>query len=66
MADTTNFGLSKIGQIAVNAHDLDRAVDFYRDLLGKISSHTGGYQVLYGSNRTVTNSDVLHRCPFNQ
>ncbi|MGI8896909.1 MAG: VOC family protein [Pyrinomonadaceae bacterium] len=34
MADTTNFGLSKIGQIAVNAHDLDRAVDFYRDLLG--------------------------------
>lgn len=34
MADTTNFGLSTIGQIAVNAHDLERAVDFYRDQLG--------------------------------
>lgn len=28
------FGLSKIGQIAVNVHDIDRAVDFYRDKLG--------------------------------
>jgi catechol 2,3-dioxygenase-like lactoylglutathione lyase family enzyme len=28
------FGLSAIGQIAVNVHDLDRAVAFYRDVLG--------------------------------
>jgi methylmalonyl-CoA/ethylmalonyl-CoA epimerase len=28
------FGLSAIGQIAVNAHDIDRAVAFYRDKLG--------------------------------
>jgi len=28
------FGLSAIGQIAVNAHDIDRAVTFYRDKLG--------------------------------
>ena len=28
------FRLSKIGQIAVNAHDLDRATAFYRDKLG--------------------------------
>lgn len=34
MADTTNFGLTSIGQIAVNAHDLERAVVFYRDKLG--------------------------------
>jgi predicted enzyme related to lactoylglutathione lyase len=27
-------GLSRIGQIAVNIHDLDRAVAFYRDALG--------------------------------
>lgn len=26
--------LSRIGQIAVNVHDLDRAVTFYRDVLG--------------------------------
>ncbi|MGH9821800.1 MAG: VOC family protein [Blastocatellia bacterium] len=29
-----DFGLKQIGQISVNAHDLDRAVEFYRDRLG--------------------------------
>jgi methylmalonyl-CoA/ethylmalonyl-CoA epimerase len=33
-ATHTGFGLDRIGQIAVNAHDLDRAVRFYRDVLG--------------------------------
>jgi predicted enzyme related to lactoylglutathione lyase len=28
------FGLSKIGQICVTAHDLDRGLAFYRDKLG--------------------------------
>ncbi|HWN10555.1 MAG TPA: VOC family protein [Pyrinomonadaceae bacterium] len=31
---TNDFGLSQIGQIAVIAHDLDRATAFYRDKLG--------------------------------
>ena len=31
---TTGFGLSQIGQISVTAHDLERAVAFYRDVLG--------------------------------
>ena len=34
MADVNEFGLSAIEQIAVNAHDVSRAVDFYRDKLG--------------------------------
>jgi len=34
MANTNDFGLSAIEQIAVNAHDLERAVGFYRDKLG--------------------------------
>jgi predicted enzyme related to lactoylglutathione lyase len=34
MATPSDFGLSAIEQIAVNVHDLDRAVDFYRDKLG--------------------------------
>jgi catechol 2,3-dioxygenase-like lactoylglutathione lyase family enzyme len=34
MANPSDFGLSAIEQIAVNVHDLDRAVDFYRDKLG--------------------------------
>lgn len=31
---TGDFGLSAIEQIAVNVHDLERAVAFYRDKLG--------------------------------
>ena len=31
---TPSFGLSEIGQIAINVHDLQRAVTFYRDALG--------------------------------
>jgi len=34
MAGDNSFGLSAIGQIAVNVHDIDRAVEFYRDKLG--------------------------------
>ena len=34
MADASEFGLSAIEQIAVNVHDLDRAVEFYRHKLG--------------------------------
>lgn len=34
MADETTFGLAAIEQIAVNAHDIERAVGFYRDKLG--------------------------------
>jgi predicted enzyme related to lactoylglutathione lyase len=30
----TTTGLSRIGQIAMNAKDLDRAIHFYRDTLG--------------------------------
>lgn len=29
-----NFSLTQIGQIAINAKDIDRAVAFYRDTLG--------------------------------
>ncbi|HEV2962655.1 MAG TPA: VOC family protein [Candidatus Angelobacter sp.] len=31
---TVSIGISRIGQIAVNIHDLDRATAFYRDTLG--------------------------------
>lgn len=33
-AGTTDFSISEIGQIAVVVHDLERAVQFYRDVLG--------------------------------
>lgn len=31
---TTTFGLAQIGQIAVPVSDIDRAIEFYRDILG--------------------------------
>lgn len=34
MANPEDFGLSAIEQIAINVHDPDRAVEFYRDKLG--------------------------------
>ena len=33
-ATTSDVGLGTIGQIAMNAHDIARAVQFYRDTLG--------------------------------
>jgi methylmalonyl-CoA/ethylmalonyl-CoA epimerase len=34
MSNPNGFGLSQIGQISINVHDLERAVQFYRDKLG--------------------------------
>ena len=31
---TTGIGISRIGQIAINAHDVERAAAFYQDKLG--------------------------------
>ena len=33
-AATLPIGISRLGQIAINVHDLDRATAFYRDTLG--------------------------------
>jgi methylmalonyl-CoA/ethylmalonyl-CoA epimerase len=34
MTTATRVGISSIGQIAINIKDLDRATEFYRDLMG--------------------------------
>ncbi|MBX6362944.1 MAG: VOC family protein [Gemmatimonadetes bacterium] len=34
MPTVTSFGLDRIGQIAINVHDVERATAFYRDTLG--------------------------------
>ena len=34
MTDGNDFTLGAIGQISVNAHDIDRAAAFYREVLG--------------------------------
>jgi methylmalonyl-CoA/ethylmalonyl-CoA epimerase len=33
-AATLSIGISRLGQIAINVHDLDRATAFYQDILG--------------------------------
>ncbi len=33
-AATLPIGISRLGQIAINVHDIDRATSFYRDVLG--------------------------------
>ncbi len=33
-ATTAGIGISRLGQVGINVHDLDRAVSFYRDILG--------------------------------
>ena len=34
MTTATMVGISRIGQIAINIKDLDRATEFYRDVMG--------------------------------
>src|SRR6202162_4776536 len=33
-AATTAIGIARVGQIAINAHDVERAAAFYQDMLG--------------------------------
>jgi catechol 2,3-dioxygenase-like lactoylglutathione lyase family enzyme len=33
-AATLNLGITRLGQVSINVHDLDRATTFYRDGLG--------------------------------
>ena len=41
-AATLPIGISRLGQIAINVHDLDRATAFYRDILGLPLLFTAG------------------------
>jgi catechol 2,3-dioxygenase-like lactoylglutathione lyase family enzyme len=38
----TTIGISRLGQVAINVHDLDRATAFYRDQLGLTLLFTAG------------------------
>jgi methylmalonyl-CoA/ethylmalonyl-CoA epimerase len=41
-AATAPIGISRLGQIAINVHDLERATTFYRDMLGLPLLFTAG------------------------
>lgn len=40
--NSTGIGISSIGQIAINVHDTQRAIEFYRDTLGLKLLFTAG------------------------
>ena len=44
---TLPIGISRLGQIAINVHDLDRATAFYRDTLGLPLLFTTGAMVFF-------------------
>jgi methylmalonyl-CoA/ethylmalonyl-CoA epimerase len=41
-AALANIGITRLGQVAINVHDLDRALAFYRDTLGLPLLFTAG------------------------
>lgn len=42
IADAVPIGISRLGQIAINVRDLNRATEFYRDILGLPLLFTAG------------------------
>jgi len=50
MTPVAAFGLSQIGQIAINVHDTGRAVAFYRDQLGMKLLFTAGQLAFFDAD----------------
>jgi methylmalonyl-CoA/ethylmalonyl-CoA epimerase len=47
IATTAGAGISRLGQIAINVHDIERAKTFYRDSLGLPLLFTAGSLVFF-------------------
>jgi len=46
-AATMAIGISRLGQVAINVHDVDRATAFYRDKLGLPFLFSGGPKLAF-------------------
>ena len=60
-----NIGISRIGQIAINAHDLDRATAFYRDKLGLPLLFTVGKLAFFDCGGVRLMLDVAEKPEFD-
>ena len=60
-----NIGISRIGQIAINAHDLDRATAFYRDKLGLRLLFTAGKLAFFDCGGVRLMLDVAEKPEFD-
>ena len=60
-----NIGISCVGQIAINARDIDRAVAFYRDKLGLPLLFTAGKLAFFDCGGVRLMLDVAEKPEFD-
>lgn len=64
-AQITDVGITAIGQIAINAHDIQRATAFYRDQLGLRLLFTAGKLAFFDCGGVRLMLDVAEKPEFN-
>jgi catechol 2,3-dioxygenase-like lactoylglutathione lyase family enzyme len=62
---TTSVGISGLGQIAINAHDIERAIAFYRDKLGLRLLFTAGKLAFFDCGGVRLMLDVAEKPEFD-
>jgi methylmalonyl-CoA/ethylmalonyl-CoA epimerase len=62
---TLNVGISRIGQIAINVYDVDRATAFYRDKLGLPLLFTAGKLAFFDCGGVRLMLDVAEKPEFD-
>jgi methylmalonyl-CoA/ethylmalonyl-CoA epimerase len=62
---TMNIGISRVGQIAINARDIDRATAFYRDKLGLPLLFTAGKLAFFDCGGVRLMLDVAEKPEFD-
>jgi len=64
-ATTTGVGITGLGQIAINAHDIQRAIAFYRDKLGLRLLFTAGKLAFFDCGGVRLMLDVAEKPEFD-
>jgi len=64
-AATTNIGITRLGQIAITVHDLERATAFYRDKLGLPLLFTAGKLAFFNCGGVRLMLDVPEKPEFD-
>lgn len=60
-----NIGITRLGQIAINVHNLDRAIAFYRDTLGLPLLFTAGKLAFFNCGGVRLMLDVPEKPEFD-
>jgi methylmalonyl-CoA/ethylmalonyl-CoA epimerase len=64
-ATTTSIGITGLGQIAINVHDIQRATAFYRDTLGLRLLFTAGKLAFFDCGGVRLMLDVAEKPEFD-